>query len=176
MAVFFAVTLSMDALGVGFAYGLRGARPKLITYAIVFGVSLAVMACSVFFGNIFAELLTPRRAEIIAGTWIFLLGLWIVFSAIKSKPQGDKAAKTGIFGAFSLALMLSIDSAGAGLAAAAMGISIAFLPMYVAAFQAAFLALGVFVAKKMPVKKGASLPTLASGAILMTIGVIQLVL
>jgi len=174
VAVFFALTLSMDALGVGVATGLRGARPNFLTYAIVFCVSLAVMAASVFFGNALASLVTAERAELVAGVWIFALGLWIAIGAIKAKADGKKMPKNGLVRAFSLALMLSIDSMGAGLAAAALGLSIAFLPIYVAAFQTAFFLLGVLVAAKLPVKRGTTLPTLASGLILMTLGAIQL--
>ena len=179
MALFFAVALSIDALGVGFSYGLRGTRLGFLTYGTVFGVSLVVMAVSVFFGNMVMSFLTPDMAEILAAAWIFFLGLWIAFNAIKTKSTDtEKLPKGGtkVLRAFSLALMLSIDSMGAGLAAAALGVTIALLPIYVAAFQTTFLALGVIAARALPIaKKGGSLPAMASGMILMVIGIIGLV-
>jgi len=175
VAVFFAITLSIDALGVGFSTGLRGVRPTFLTYAVVFSVSLLVMAASVFFGNMLKLLIAPQTAEIVAGVWIFALGLWIALGAIKAKRDEARQEKAGLAGAFALSLMLSIDSMGAGLAAAALGVAIAFLPIYVAAFQTAFLALGVLAAAKLPVKRGAKLPTIASGVILMALGAFQLI-
>ena len=179
VAIFFAITLSIDALGVGMSFGLRGRRPGIVTYVTVFGVSLFVMAAAVFFGSMITSFLTPEMAELAAGVWIFLLGLWIVLGTLKTKlPEEPKQNKRcgKILQAFSLALMLSIDSMGAGLAAAALGIGIAFLPVYVAAFQTTFLFLGVAAATKLPfAKKGGSLPTVVSGVLLMAIGIIGLV-
>lgn len=177
MAVFFAVTLSIDALGVGVSCGIRGMRPSLLTHIVVFCVSLCVMAVSVFFGNAVTSILTPRLAEVLAATWIFLLGLWIAIGSIKNKNTQHKTHSSAkIMQAFSLAFMLSIDSMGAGLAAAALGVTIAFLPIYVAAFQTAFLFIGMMAARLLPfVKKGGRLPTAVSGVLLMVIGLIGLV-
>jgi len=189
VAVFFAVTLSIDALGVGVSCGIRGMRPALLTHIVVFCVSLCVMAVSVFFGNIVSSVLTPRLAEVIAATWIFLLGLWIAVGAIRKGEKGEGRREKGessrrsaarlranLVQAFSLAFMLSIDSMGAGLAAAALGVTIAFLPIYVAAFQTAFLFIGMMAVRLLPfVRKGGKMPTVVSGVLLMVIGVIGLV-
>jgi len=181
VAVFFAVTLSIDALGVGVSCGLRGMRPAALTHIVVFCVSLCVMAVSVFFGSMITSVLTPRLAEIIAAAWICLLGLWIALGALKSKGKGqlDETAKQKpgamMVRAFSLAFMLSIDSMGAGLAAAALGVTIAFLPIYVAFFQTAFLFIGMKFVPLLPIaKKGGKLPTVVSGVLLMVIGMIGL--
>jgi len=188
VAVFFAVTLSIDALGVGVSCGIRGMRPALLTHIVVFCVSLCVMAVSVFFGNMVTSVLTPRLAEVLAATWIFLLGLWIAIGAARKKGARDekqetreclrrgKMSRINLMQAFSLAFMLSIDSMGAGLAAAALGVTIAFLPIYVAAFQTAFLFIGIMAARLLPfAKKGGRLPTAVSGVLLMVIGLIGLV-
>ena len=177
MAVFFALTLSMDALGVGVACCLRDRRPNFLTYAIIFFVSLLVMGFSVFFGNILFGLFSPQLAETVGAVWIMLLGLWIIAGSVrKSGDIVKSSAKITVPQSFALAMMLSVDSMGAGLAAAALGLDIVFLPFLVAAFQVTCLSLGVFVADLLPIKKkGSKLPTMVSGVILVIIGIISLV-
>jgi len=174
MAAFFALTLSIDALGVGFSAGLRGRRLGVLTYAVVFGISLGVMALSVFFGGILAGLISPAAAQLIAGVWIFLLGLWITAGVFRGLPTEDEPQKSRLGQSVALAFMLSIDAMGAGLAAAALGVNIAFLPIYVAAFQTGFLALGAAAARVLPFKKGTTLPTALSGVLLMALGIFAL--
>jgi len=177
VAVFFAVTLSIDALGVGIACGLRDRRPNFFTFAIIFAVSLVVMGAAVLFGTWISGFFAPETAEIVGATWIMLLGLWIFFGALRKKDDEQKSnGKISILQSLSLALMLSIDSMGAGLAAAALGLNIAFLPFLAAAFQVLFFSLGVLAAERLPLKnKGTKLPSMVSGIILVSIGIIGLV-
>lgn len=177
MAVFFAVTLSIDALGVGISCGLRKRRLGFLSYAVIFMISMLVMGISVFFGHAIVTFLSPDIAGIIGALWIMLLGIWIGIKALRNKTEArETSAKHALIHAFSLAIMLSIDSMGAGLAAAALGINISFLPFLVAAFQVGFLALGVYVTELLPLKKdGGKAMGLASGLILIVIGIIGLV-
>ena len=177
MAVFFAITLSIDALGVGISCALRDRRPNFFTYAIIFVVSLVVMAVAVLFGNMIAGFFAPETAELVGATWIMLLGAWIFVGAVKKKDDVQKSGgKITIMQSLSFALMLSVDSMGAGLAAAALGLNIAFLPILTAAFQVLFFALGVLATELLPLKKrGTKLPTMVSGIVLVAIGIIGLV-
>ena len=177
MAVLFAITLSIDALAVGISCGLRKRRIGLLSYAVIFMVSMLVMGISVFFGHTIVTFLSAELAGIIGALWIMLLGVWIGIKAIRNKSEAkETSTKHVLIHAFSLAIMLSIDSMGAGLAAAALGINIAFLPFLVAAFQVGFLALGVYVTELLPLKKdGGKAMGLASGLILIVIGIIGLV-
>ena len=177
MAVFFAITLSIDALGVGISCALRDRRPNFFTYIIIFVVSFMVMGAAVFFGNMLADIFAPETAALAGAVWIMLLGTWIFIGALRKADDGQKSGgKITILQSFSFALMLSIDSMGAGLAAAALGLNIAFLPFMVAAFQVMFFSLGVIAAGLLPLKKnGTKLPTMVSGIILVAIGIIGLV-
>jgi len=174
MAVFLAIALSIDALGMGVSCGLRRLRLGFGAYAVLFFVSMGVMGLAVFFGNVLAGFLRPDVAEIIAAVWIMALGLWIALGALR-KNQNEPAMPQKItkWASVQLALVLSLDSIGAGLAAAAMGISIYFLPILVATFQISFLALGVGLAAVLTKKFGSRrLWTLIAGMILMLIGII----
>ncbi|MDR2183159.1 MAG: manganese efflux pump [Clostridiales bacterium] len=177
VAVFFAITLSIDALGVGISCALRDRRPNFFTYAIIFVVSLVVMGAAVLFGNMLAGFFAPETAGLVGAVWIMLLGAWIFVGAIKKKDDAQKSqGKITIVQSLSFALVLSVDSMGAGLAAAALGLSIAFLPLMAATFQVLFFSLGVLAAELLPLKKkGTKLPTMMSGIILVAIGIIGLV-
>ena len=177
MAIFFAITLSIDALGVGISCGLRDKRPSFFTYMIIFAVSLCVMGAAVLLGNVLFSFFAPHTAELVGAIWIMLLGLWIFIGAIRRADNIDKSSeKITVLQSFALAMMLSIDSMGAGLAAAALGLNIVFLPFMAAAFQALFFSLGVLAANRLPLKKkGTKLPTMVSGIILVAIGIIGLV-
>ena len=177
MAVFFAITLSIDALGVGISCGLRRQRPNFLTYAVIFIVSLVVMGAAVLFGNVLAGFVAPETAGLVGAVWIMLLGTWIFVGAIRKTDDEQKSAgKITILQSLSFALMLSVDSMGAGLAAAALGLNIVFLPFMAASFQVLFFSLGVLAAELLPLKKkGTKLPTMVSGIILVAIGIIGLV-
>lgn len=177
MAVLFAITLSIDALGVGISCGLRDRRPSIFTLAIIFAVSLAVMGAAVLFGTWLKGFFAPEMAGLVGAIWIILLGTWIFIGAIRKKDDEQKSAgKITITQSLAIALMLSVDSMGAGLAAAALGLNIAFLPFMAAAFQVLFFSLGVLTTELLPLKKrGTKLPTMVSGIILVAIGIIGLV-
>lgn len=175
MAIILAITLSLDALGMGIASGLRRQKLDFFTYAILFVISLAVMGLSVFFGNVIASFLSPDLAENISALWLILLGLWIGGSAILKKENGTLPEKITKKGSLQLALVLSLDSMGVGLVAASLGISIIFLPILVAVFQIGFLALGNGFATLLRIKSaGGKGWTIASGIILIAMGIFRL--
>jgi putative Mn2+ efflux pump MntP len=177
VAVFFAITLSIDALGVGISCALRNRRPNFFTYAVIFVVSFMVMGAAVLFGNMLTGFFAPEIAGLAGAVWIILLGTWIFIGALKKAKDKEKSnGKITVLQSFSFAIMLSVDSMGAGLAAAALGLNIVFLPFMAAAFQILFFSLGVLAAGLLPLKKkGTKLPTMVSGIILVAIGIIGLV-
>ena len=177
-AVFFAATLSVDALGVGMSCGLRGQRPGIAAYGVLFVVSFLVMGLAVGFGEVLTQVLPGELAGVLAGAWVMALGAWIVIGAFKkNKEQANPPGNSiTLRGAASLALILSIDSMGAGVAAAALGISTWLLPILVAAFQIAFLFIGISAVRLFKLKKeGSRAWSVASGVILIIIGIIRLV-
>ncbi|MCL2753251.1 MAG: manganese efflux pump [Defluviitaleaceae bacterium] len=176
MTVILAVALSLDAFGMGISCGLRRQRLGFFTYAILFAISAAIMAASTLFGDFISSFLSPDVAEYIAAFWIMALGIWIALGAIiKKGTDGNAPKKITKKGAVQLALVLSIDSIGAGLAAASLGISIIALPLLVATFQIGFLALGAQIPTWLRLKAAhQNRWTVVAGMILIFMGVIQL--
>ncbi|MCL2349859.1 MAG: manganese efflux pump [Defluviitaleaceae bacterium] len=179
MAIFMAIALSIDALGMGISCGLRRQKIGLWAYVILFTISMLVMAASVFFGNFIASFLAEETAGLIASIWIISLGSWIALGALrKNQTDGEEISNNKITkkGAVQLALVLSIDSLGAGLAAASLGITIYILPILVAAFQIGFLALGMRLTKLLkPKSSNQRLYTVIAGLILVSMGIVGLV-
>ncbi|MDR2168467.1 MAG: manganese efflux pump [Clostridiales bacterium] len=177
MAVFFAVALSIDALGMGISCGLRKQRPTIAAFVVLFVVSVLVMAASVFFGEIIASFLAADLAEKLAAGWLAALGLWIALGALRKKQEdlAENPAKITKWGSVQLALVLSLDSMGAGIAAASLGINIHFLPFLVAAFQIGFLAAGLRLATVFKLKGSQRFWTLLAGLILVLMAIIRLI-
>jgi len=176
MAIILAIALSLDALGMGISCGLRRQKLDFFAYASLFVVSMVVMAFSVFFGNIIASFLSPDIAMLVAALWIIALGIWIGIGALRKNDDDFIPEKITKKGSLQLALVLSLDSMGAGLAAASLGISIIFLPFLVAAFQIAFLALGAHAATWLRLKSAHGRRwTMAAGILLVAMGVIRLI-
>jgi|GEM_PF-3331273 len=177
MSLFFAVALSIDALGMGVSCGLRKLKIGVSTYILLFWVSALVMGVAVFFGDILASFFEPRLAEIVASIWIAALGIFIALSAL-TKKQDEAQLPKGItkWGAVQLGLILSLDSMGAGLAAASLGIAVYALPFLVALFQIIFLAIGISIANHLNQKSAnTKLWNVLSGLILVIIGIIGFV-
>ena len=173
MSLFFAVALSIDALGMGISCGLRKLKIGISTYILLFWVSALVMGAAVFFGEALASFFDPRAAGIVAHVWIIALGIFIALSTLIKKQEDAKLPK-GItkWGAVQLGLILSMDSMGAGLAAAGLGIAIYTLPFLVALFQIIFLAIGISVASHLTRKSAnTKMWNVLSGLILVAIGV-----
>ncbi|MCL2235583.1 MAG: manganese efflux pump [Defluviitaleaceae bacterium] len=170
MAIFLAIALSVDALGMGISGGLREHKFSWRTYVTLFVVSVLVLAAAELFGNLFANILPDGIAVTVASVWIMVLGVWIVISGFRCK--GERAP---LISDFQLALVLSLDSLGVGLASASFGIYVFLLPFLVAGFQVVFLAVGYYLAgafKKLGHRQ--RVWTILSGLILIAMGLVRL--
>ncbi|MCL2620803.1 MAG: hypothetical protein FWD97_07730 [Defluviitaleaceae bacterium] len=166
MTFVLAVALSFDALGMGVSCGLRRHRLGLRTYLIVFAVSVFVLGVAEFLGGIFADVLPEGTATIAAAVWVTSLGLWILINSFRCK--GEYAP---ILSEWQLALMLSLDSLGVGLATASLGFDVFLLPLLAAGFQVFFLMAGYYLSgifKKLGHRQ--RMWTVLSGLILIAMG------
>jgi putative Mn2+ efflux pump MntP len=74
-----------------------------------------------------------------------------------------------------LALVLSLDSMGAGLAAASLGMGIYLLPLLVAAFQIFFLVLGIRLASAFKIKGSQRFWSFIAGLVLVIMAILRLI-
>ncbi len=83
-----AISLSLDALGVGLVYGLRNINIPFHSKSFICLFSILYSGCALFFGNIMAKFLAPSVAKGIGFSILILMGIWIILQALlKNSPE-----------------------------------------------------------------------------------------
>ncbi|WP_304507344.1 manganese efflux pump [Anaerotignum sp.] len=187
-----AFSLSVDALGIGISYGLRRITFPTASKFLLAIETFFMMQGFILAGRGLALLLPSATGETLAACFLLLFGLWLClqgFRKAKEPPSHlatvhqpsacDKDASKTLEPkeALLLGFILSLDSLGVGVSAAASGIKIASLPIFAAIFQVSFLSLGAFFGEKLTSsdKVKENLWTTLSGGILILIALIRLI-
>ncbi|MBO8435069.1 MAG: manganese efflux pump, partial [Tyzzerella sp.] len=176
-----AISLSIDALGIGISYGVREIKIPLISKAIISLQSFLIMTISLFLGNIIFDLIPSYLGKYIGVIILFGMGIFMIvqpylpkkekvyriktfslkyagltIKIIKSPPVCDFNLSKTIepFEALYLGIALSIDSLGVVFGSSAVGITI-LLPLLAVVFQIILLSIGILWGKK--VKKASNI-------------------
>ncbi len=151
------VSLSIDALGIGISYRLKGVditHPAKITIGLV---SVLVMWLSLHLGRMILYIFPPDVAKIIGCSILGLMGLSFIRSAIFQQEEVtydfNKSKKIDWWEAIVLGFALSIDSVSAGIAAVSMGLGNNFIPVCVGVMQVMFLYMAEFLITKTKIIK-----------------------
>ena len=88
-----AVSLSIDALGIGMALGIQGIRLYTLPRLIMAVLCFAVTSASIFTGTAFSYLLPESSVPFISAALLTLLGSWIIFQAVKKDAPSKKEHK-----------------------------------------------------------------------------------
>lgn len=91
VALIIALALSMDAFGVGMAYGLKRIRVPLISMGIIALCTGFAMAVSMLFGQVLSNYLTIIPPEIIGAGILIAIGLFQLVQAIKNRSVQEEA-------------------------------------------------------------------------------------
>lgn len=196
LTVLLAISLSIDALGIGATYGLQNISIPFSTKLILTGESMLLMALFLFVGNRLTLVLPPIFVNRLGVLLIMLMGFWLCLqSFLKKKKEPDflgdialqfirtpsscdrdSSAKLDAVEAVTLGFILSLDSLATGIGAGAAGISILTFPPCAAIFQTLFLTLGVWCGKKLTMHLDVkeSIWTAISGGLLLIIGLLRL--
>lgn len=86
--LFFAFAVSLDALGAGFAYGLREIKIPFVSYLFVGFTSVVVVAIFIICGHIAGRSLPVIWAKRVGGLLLFGIGLWWYLRGKKEKTVG----------------------------------------------------------------------------------------
>ncbi|AMJ39927.1 manganese efflux pump [Anaerotignum propionicum] len=187
-----AFSLSIDALGIGISYGLRRITFPAASKFLLALETFLMMEVFIMAGRGLALLLPSATGETLAPCFLLLFGLWLClqgFRKAKEPPSPlasvhqpsvcDKDASQTLDPKETLLLgfILSLDSLGVGISAAASGMEIGKLPVFAAIFQVVFLSLGAFCGKKLTntEKIRENLWTTISGGILIFIAILRLI-
>ncbi len=202
--IFLAITLSIDALGIGISYGVRGINIPLFSKFIISIQTFLIITISLFLGNVVFSFF-PTAIRNYTGVIILIaLGVFMIIEAylpkkektetvrtfsikqagitikiIKSPPVCDfnKSNKIEPFEALYLGLALSIDSFGVSFGSGAFGVFSIFLPLFAVFFQILFLSIGISSGRKISNISKLSENTwiTVSGCILIFMGILKLI-
>ena len=172
-----AVSLSIDALGIGLSYGLRKIKIPILAKLIICFISMAFTETAILIGNIIKNFLPNIISKGIGSLMLLVLGIFIIVQAFikKEKPPKqksssfsfkflgvtvniirnpsscdfDKSCDIDALEAIYLGTALSIDSFGAGVSSAVTGLNSILIPLTVGLFQILFLYFGNILGKKV---------------------------
>ncbi|MGN0135926.1 manganese efflux pump [Anaerotignum sp.] len=183
-----ALSLSVDALGIGLSYGLRRITFSPSSLLLLTGETFFMMEIFLRIGQLFAACFPAALAEGISTGFLLFFGIWLCLqgtgqkkkkedSPLQSPSLCDKDASSSIEPkeALLLGFLLSMDSFAIGVSAAAGGMDVVLLPVFAALFQTVFLALGAMGGQRLrlhPAPKE-SLWSLLSGSILIFLALLQ---
>lgn len=177
--ILLAVSLSMDALGIGISYGLRNVKVPIVPKFIISLISVLFTGLAVGIGNIILLVLPADIAKLMGSVMLGILGIFIIYQSLHKdneytknstrtwsmvlKSFGitikiirdpiscdfDKSSHIDVKEAIYLGVALSIDSFGAGISSAVSGINSFFVPVMVGICQFLFLSLGLLFGVKL---------------------------
>lgn len=92
-AILLAVSLSMDALGIGISYGLRKVQVATLPKVIISLISLIFTALAIGIGNVIALILPEQLAKLIGSAMLVILGATIIVQALGNKNSSNNNKK-----------------------------------------------------------------------------------
>lgn len=178
--ILLAFTLSIDALGIGIAYTIRGVYITNSAKLIIGIVSIVVMRLSALFGA-YLHYLFPGRATTYFGAAILIvMGIIFIVKSfhVTEEVPYDLDHSSSIEGkeAILLGIALSADSISAGIAIASLGISGLGISLMVGALQYSFLVLGHSLVTKVKYVRSlnSKICSICSGIIFIGIAIARL--
>ena len=171
------VSLSIDALGIGMSYRLKGIRVSLLAKMIVGIMVSAVSYGALLVGNKIVMYFPEDVLKIIVTSFLILMGIVFMKKGFYSDEEAfcdrDASASIEPFEAVLLGIGLSMDSVGTGIAVVAIGIYHILLPVLIGVNHVFFLLLGEWVGKKTMKLAGRSqkICGVFSGILLIIIGI-----
>ena len=173
------ISLSIDALGIGMSYRLKGIRVSLLAKIIVGVMVSGVSYGALLIGNRIVTCFPEDVLKIIMTAFLVLIG--IVF--VRKGLYGDEevlcdvnfSASIEPCEAVLLGIGLSIDSLGTGIAVVAIGINHILLPILIGLNHVFFLLFGEWIGERAMGLTGKSpkICGIFSGIVLIIIGILH---
>ena len=176
-SIFLAFCSSVDSIGIGISYGLKNIKISILSYIILFIVSLFISTISIILGSLFSSLLPIILGESIGSIILLFMGLYIIYKSLAEyNADFDKSNNIDVKEALFLGLALSVDSIGIGIGGVNIGLNIYLFSILVSLFNVTFLIIGTLLGNK--ITKIANVHTstwsILSGGLLIFISVLNL--
>jgi putative Mn2+ efflux pump MntP len=84
-----AISLSLDALGVGIAYGLRKIKIPLLSIVFICMLSILYSAMAIYFGKYLYSIIPPKVSKLIGIFILLIMGCWIILQGLIKNKSTD---------------------------------------------------------------------------------------
>ncbi len=96
MSVFLAFILSLDALGIGVSYKVRGISLPFVSKLVICTLSFAATYSAIAFGTAVSGVFNEKTGSYIGSVMLILTGLWIIITSTgKNKTNFNKIINIG---------------------------------------------------------------------------------
>ena len=173
------ISLSIDALGIGMSYCVRGIKINWKTKFIVGMMAGFMSLVAVYLGSQAVTYFPVDVIQMIATIFLCLIGIVFIWKGFHEEEKAfcdiDFSSSIELGEAILLGLALSSDSFGIGIAVATFEINYLEFPFLVAISQPLFLMLGEWSGTKASSFLGEKqkICTIGSGILLMLIAILQ---
>lgn len=157
--VLLAVSLSIDALGIGISYSIRKIKISFFPKTIISLISFLITYISISFGTFASKFIGIIPAKIIGSSMLILYGIITIYQGIKKEPKNydlDSSKNIDLKESIYIGIALSIDSFAGGLSYSIAGYKSLLTPVFVGILQFLFLSTGLFLGNKILLKKSLS--------------------
>ena len=183
----FAVSSSIDSLGIGITYGIKNMKISFFSKFILFIISISITYFALFLGNLLSNVLSDFFTIIIGSGILIFMGAYIIYEALRTKRNDFNIFNNPISSdfnhsktidpkeAFFLAIALSLDSFGIGIGGSIGNINLVFFPIFVSIFQLFFLCTGFWLGKNINNlwRLPKNIWSIISGILLISIGILK---
>ncbi len=184
-SVLLAVCSNIDNLGVGVAYGIRARRIYSMHNLLIALVSGSGTLLSMAAGHWVNNYMSEHLAETLGSGIMILIGVYSILHTLSIERNSLTCNQSGssnevvIFGthtreAFALAFSLSLNNLGSGLGAGIASVSIPLTTILTMVLSVAAINGGYYLGKNASVRISKLWLGLASGLLIMAVGVYEL--
>lgn len=188
--IMLAISVSIDALGIGLSYGMRKSKISLILNVLIGFIVFIMCLIGFSIGNLLSMFFSDFILVLIGSFLLLILGSQIIIKEIikikeikrrrnmnMSENELCYIEEITIKDAILLAMTISIDAMAAGIGASLIGIKTIFFPVLVMVAHILFLNLGMYLGKN--VKNISNIPqnlwSIISGVLLIVIAIMKLI-
>ena len=197
----FSISANIDNFTVGLAYGIKNIKIKLLSNLIIAFISSIGTFISMYMGFLISKLILPKVANILGCTILIVIGTWFIADSFREKDNhpksklnkrndiktyeqlldnptiadADNSGSIDIKESITLAISLTLNNLGLGIGASITGISILFTTFFTFIVSILSISLGYFIGKSFLSKLLGKYAIIASGGIIIFLGVYELI-
>ena len=174
-----AISLSIDSLGVGMSYRIKGVKITFPAKAILGIMSFGITWMALNLGEWMVQYFPPDILRILGTAVLVLIGITFIHRGIQSKEEAfcdmDHSSSIELWEAFLLGIALSSDTVSTCIAIATFPLDTKVLPFLVGILQVGLLDAGSGVAVSFGkfTKNNAKICGIFSGVLLIFLAILQ---